>query len=246
MSEPKRMTKNELMTSSPSPLHSPSSKEISYDQYFEDDLNDLTDDEGLDEIAQEDYFASSIRQKQLELNEITEERNHEIHLDGWSDLLNSILLHEKDYEAGFNLAHDEITTANTVIETTTISQRILIQNFEKRIIEDLEISEELRELLSGMIDSVEYIASLEFQKNISIADIESKSTFCPLLALTEFDESSFAASNIQDPFDLHEERHDLSEDLLRSESQHQKSLEVNESDHLFSFLLIDCLIVCSS
>jgi hypothetical protein len=209
----------------------------SYEQYFEDDLNDLADqddEEEEEEKEQEAFFAASILQKRMELNEITKERNHQIHIDGWGDLLNSILLHEKEYEEGLKLTTlDQITTSTvTVTETETETkypnhQTILINKFEKSILEDLETSEGVREVLFGMIDSVEYIASLEFEKNLTDINAASMRLEAPLVTLKEFDESSFAASSFQDPFDLREGRPELSEDLLRSEAQHREALQVS-------------------
>jgi hypothetical protein len=55
----------------------------------------------------------------MELNEITKERNHQIHIDGWGDLLNSILLHEKEYEEGLKLTTlDQITTSTVTVTVT--------------------------------------------------------------------------------------------------------------------------------
>jgi hypothetical protein len=65
------------------------------------------------------FFAASILQKRMELNEITKERNHQIHIDGWGDLLNSILLHEKEYEEGLKLTTlDQITTSTVTVTET--------------------------------------------------------------------------------------------------------------------------------
>jgi hypothetical protein len=68
------------------------------------------------------FFAASILQKRMELNEITKERNHQIHIDGWGDLLNSILLHEKEYEEGLKLTTLDQITTSTVTVTVTVTE----------------------------------------------------------------------------------------------------------------------------
>jgi hypothetical protein len=211
-----------------------------YEECFENDLNE---DESEEDEEDDDSLLLIIKQKKEELNEMNSKKDMNIQIEGWNDLLNAIILQEKEYSydltAEFNMKNDEEKRSSNEVQKSQMSSRsenvLRVEDLEKAIIQELEISDEVRDVVFGMIDSVEYIASLEFEKDFSPKALEAVSIEKPISILKEFDENSFESSNFQNPPPAPIETKNMSDELMKSETKYQETLQVSSSYFLSFF-----------
>lgn len=203
-----------------------------YEECFENDVN-TSEEEGNEqegEGEEDDNLLLIIQQKKKELTEMnlkTDDFN--IQIEGWSELLNSMIVQEKEYD--FDVMADLSLHKEKDKEKEKDSLNEEMINLEKAlkqtIIEDIEISDEVRDVLFGMMDSVEYISSLELEKDFFSEPFQAAVSVEKLITdLKDFDENSFVSSDSQNPLPFLTESKNISDELLKSEVKHQEALQV--------------------
>lgn len=238
------------------------------------------------EIENENYFNNSIIKIKNELNELNKKNtisttsnsnsNHNdsgnnsnsnnnsnndlIEIEGWNELLTSIIQNDIEIETNLNFLNEnnEIKSMNLSNsmsnlvnddKTKKLSNEALIKYNFQNLFEEIERNEEVQELLNGMIDSIEYMISLELDKAIPRQDISVD------INLTPFDDSTSLLKDFvefpaidkemlinktkeeEEEIDKNENitqsnllsneiSNNISEDLRNLETKHQQTLEV--------------------
>jgi hypothetical protein len=205
-----------------------------YEECFENDLNEEGESESENENEDGDLLLI-IQQKKAELNEMNSKTDLNIQIEGWNDLLNSIIIQEKEYNfdimTEFSQKKDDGRRSSNddqeVLKNLRSEDIIKLEDFEKTIIQEIEISDEVRDVMFGMIDSVEYICSLEFDKDFSSNPLKDVCVVeKPAFDLKDFDENSFESSIFQNPLPATIESKNISDELLKSETKHQEVVQV--------------------
>lgn len=208
-----------------------------YEQLFEDDLL-LDDNENENHEDDENYFIELIKSKKEELNQYSRQEDNKqeedvnnnsfISIEGWNDLLNSIHLQENNLREILLNNEKEIQSNSEKNETNEENENLLLKanvlkDIEQSIMYNLEISDEVRDILYGMIESVEYISSLELEKNI--IPMERIIIEQPLFELQEFNENSLEIQPL-DEF-VSDSSLNLFDNIMKSETCYQESLQVD-------------------